>query len=432
MRPSMNMKNSGEAGDISLRQRREDGSITPGEVRNYKLTGCPSAGACQFLGTAGTMQCICEGLGIALPGNALVPATMRDAAAFGRAAGKAVMNLINKGITFRDIVNEKAVRNAIIVHCAAGGSTNALLHIPDLVRELELDMDVFEVFEEVNSKVPHIANVQPGGKYPTEAFWFAGGIPMLQSMLKDVLDLDVMTVTGKTLGENLEDVKSSGFYERNLGYLHNYQLERKDLFPEVNRNVPCGSVAILKGNIAEEGSVIKYAAVAEEMRVHEGPAKVFDSEEDCYNAIVKKQVNKGDVLVIRYEGPRGSGMPEMYMTTEALITDAELGGSVSLVTDGRFSGATRGPAIGHVSPEAAVGGSIAYIENGDIISFNVYTKELAVVGINGTKLPPEDIEKIFAERRASKPLKKLEKRRGVFRQYTENALSAMKGAGIPD
>lgn len=429
MRPARDMTSCCEAGDVSLRQKREDGSITSTEIRDYKLTGCPSVGSCQIYGTASTMQTMAEALGVALPGSALAPATMRDIEGYARQAGKAVMALIEKGLTFRQIVTERALRNAIVIHCAVGGSTNAMIHLPDLARELGIDLPV-ELFDEINHQVPHVANILPSGRWPTETFWFAGGVPMVQWMMRDHLDLDVMTVTGHTLGENLEAMRRDNFFDRNLGYLHNYGLERDDVLIPVEKVKENGSVAILKGNIAPEGAVVKYAAIAEDMRCHQGPARVFDSEEDCFYAVVNKTVKPGDVLIIRYEGPRGSGMPEMLMTTEAIVCDRELNGTVSLVTDGRFSGATRGPAIGHVSPEAAVGGPLAYVKDGDIVRFDVKARSLDVVGVDGVEMTPEQVDAVFEERKRTMPLKPKQPRTGVYRRYTDSARSAMQGGGL--
>lgn len=340
MRPGPDQTTSLVAGSISLRQKQNE-NILPEEIRNYKLSGCPSVGACTFLGTASTMQCMAEALGLALPGSALVPATMRDMLAYARAAGRAVMLLVEKNICPSDILTPAAFRNAIIVHSAIGGSTNATLHLPSIARELELDLSP-ELFDEVNREIPHIGNIFPSGKHLTEAFWFVGGIPAVQWALRDYLDLSVMTVTGKTLGENLDELRTDGFFERGEGYLRNYGLKKEEVILSVEETTEKGSIAILKGNLAPEGSVIKYSACAENMRHLKGIARVFDSEEEAHDAVVRRQINPGEILVIRYEGPRGSGMPEMLMTTEAIVCDSRLNGSVSLVTDGRFSGATRG------------------------------------------------------------------------------------------
>ena len=426
MRPGPNQTTSLVAGDISLRQKRKN-EITPEEIRNYKLTGCPSVGACTFLGTASTMQCMAEALGMALPGNALVPATMRDLTEYSRKAGKQVVRLAKAGITPSMIMTKEAFRNAIVVHSAIGGSTNALIHLPAIAKELGIELDP-ELFNEINRKIPHIGNVNPSGKHLTESFWFAGGIPMVQIMLKDHLDLDVLTVTGKTLGENLEEIQRDGFFERNIGYLHNYGLERKDVITPVETTKEMGSIAVLKGNLAPEGAVVKYSACEESMRKHQGKAVVFNCEEDAHDAVVEGRINPGEIMIIRYEGPRGSGMPEMLMTTEAIVCDHKLNGKVSLITDGRFSGATRGAAIGHVSPEAAVGGPIAYVETGDIIAYDVYEKTINIVGLCGTPLSPEEVQKGLEERKKTQSLVK-KPYKGVLKRYTDHAESAMKGAG---
>ena len=426
MRPGPNQTTSLVAGDISLRQKRKN-EITPEEIRNYKLTGCPSVGACTFLGTASTMQCMAEALGMALPGNALVPATMRDLTEYSRKAGKQVVRLAKAGITPSMILTKEAFRNAIVVHSAIGGSTNALIHLPAIAKELGIELDP-ELFNEINRKIPHIGNVNPSGKHLTESFWFAGGIPMVQIMLKDHLDLDVLTVTGKTLGENLEEIQRDGFFERNIGYLHNYGLEREDVITPVETTKEMGSIAVLKGNLAPEGAVVKYSACEESMRKHQGKEVVFNCEEDAHDAVVEGRINPGEIMIIRYEGPRGSGMPEMLMTTEAIVCDHKLNGKVSLITDGRFSGATRGAAIGHVSPEAAVGGPIAYVETGDIIAYDVYEKTINIVGLCGTPLSPEEVQKGLEERKKTQPLVK-KPYKGVLKRYTDHAESAMKGAG---
>ena len=428
MRPGPNMTTSLVAGDISLRQKRKD-AITPQEVRDYKLTGCPSVGACTFLGTASTMQCIAEALGMTLPGAALAPATMRDIIQYARYAGRKIMELVEKDITASKIMTPAAFKNAIIVHSAIGGSTNATIHLPSIARELGYDLPI-ELFDEINHQVPHLGNIFPSGTQLTESFWFAGGIPMVQWMLRDMLDLDVMTVTGKTLGENLEDLHKDNWFDRNLGYLANYGLTRDQVIFPVEKAPEKGSVAILKGNIAPEGSVLKYSACAMNQReVVNAKARVFNHEEDAHDAVVNNEINPGEVIIIRYEGPRGCGMPEMLMTTEAIVCDERINGSVALITDGRFSGATRGAAIGHVSPEAAAGGPIAFLEDGDLISYSVENRTINMTGIHGV---PCTVEEATAElaKRAEKGILPREKRKGFYKLYTDHALSAMKGAGL--
>ena len=428
MRPGPNMTTSLVAGDISLRQKRKD-AITPQEVRDYKLTGCPSVGACTFLGTASTMQCMAEALGLTLPGAALVPATMRDQLQYSRYAGRKIMELVEKQITPSKILTPAAFKNAIIVHSAIGGSTNGTIHLPSIARELGYDLPI-ELFDEINHQVPHLGNINPSGTHLTEAFWFAGGVPMVQWLLRDMLDLDVMTVTGKTLGENLEDLHKDNWFERNLGYLHNYGLERDQVIFPVDKAPEKGSVAILKGNIAPEGSVLKYSACANNQReVVNAKARVFNHEEDAHNAVVNNEINPGEVIIIRYEGPRGCGMPEMLMTTEAIVCDERINGSVALITDGRFSGATRGAAIGHVSPEAAAGGPIAFIGDGDLISYSVKDRTINLTGIHGVPCTLEEADKVLAERAKAGILPR-EPRKGFYKLYTDHALSAMKGAGL--
>ena len=426
MRPGPDMTTSLVAGDISLRQKRKD-AVTPQEVRDYKLTGCPSCGACTFLGTASTMQCMAEALGLTLPGAALMPATMRDILGSARMAWRKIMELIDRGIKVSDIVTREALENAVIIHSAIGGSTNATIHLPAIARELGIILEP-ELFDRINHQVPHLGNITPSGEHLTEAFWFAGGIPMVELELRDMLHLDVMTVTGKTLGENLEDLEKENFFQRNLGYLHNYGLEREQVIFPVEKAREKGSVAILRGNLAPDGAVIKYSACTEDMRERKGPARVFNCEEDAYQAVVDKKVAPGDMLIIRYEGPRGSGMPEMLMTTEAIVCDEELNGEVALITDGRFSGATRGAAIGHVSPEAAAGGPLAFVEDGDILAYSVKNRSLDIVGIRGEEKSPEEIEEILQERRKAGILPRPE-RKGLLKRYTSHALSAMEGAG---
>ena len=429
MRNGPEMTTSLKAGDISLRQKRE-GAITEQEIRDYKLTGCPSVGACTFLGTASTMQCMAEALGLALPGAALIPATMRDILSWARRAGRIIMKLAREDIRPGRIMTDKAFENAMMVHSAIGGSTNGVIHLTSIARELGIEL-LPEMFDEINHKVPHIGNIAPGGSHLTEAFWFAGGVPMVELALKDMLNLDVMTVTGKTLGENLDDLQRDGFFDRYTGYLSNCGLKREQVIFPVKDTQEKGSIAILRGNIAPDGAVIKYAACVKEMREHQGTARVFDCEEDAYQAVVKKEIRRGDIIVIRYEGPRGSGMPEMLMTTEAIVCDEDLNGTVALVTDGRFSGATRGAAIGHVSPEAASGGPLAFVKDGDILSYSVEKRSLELVGIQGKEVSSQEALRILEERR-TEGLQPRPSCRGVFGRYTRKALSAMEGAGYED
>ena len=349
-------------GETATKMRQGEDVST--EIRDYKLTGCPGAGACQFMGTASTMQCMSEALGMALPGAALSPASMFDIRRQAREAGRQIMTLARKGIRPDQILTRAAFENAVKVHAAISGSTNALIHLPAIAHELGMEIDA-DLFDRVNHEVPYLASVQPSGQYLSELFWYAGGIPRVQKELQDMLDMDVMTVTGRTLGENLENLEKDGFFRRGEGFLANYGLKREDVILPRGQSKGYGSIAVLKGNMAPEGAVIKYAAVPTHMLTHEGPARVFDKEEDALNAILGGRIEPGSVVVLRYEGPRGSGMPEILACTEALVTIPELS-NTAIVTDGRFSGATRGPCVGHVSPEAARGGPIALVEDGGI------------------------------------------------------------------
>lgn len=425
MRPGPFMTTSGKGGEITLQKKQK--KIDDFDVMQYKKTGCPSCGACQFLGTANTMQAMAEALGLALPTTALSSATMIDIQQTSRLAGEAIMRLKEKDIKVSDILTKEAFENAIIVHAAIGGSTNAMIHLPAVAHELGWELDV-KLFDEINKKIPHLCNVAPSGRYPAETLWFAGGIPAVQEELKYFLNLDVMTVTGKTLGENLELVKESGFYQRNLGYLANYGLSKKDIITPINECEETGSVAVLEGNIAPDGAVIKYAAVNDNMMQHIGKAKVFNCEEDCNQAVVDGNVDPGDVLVIRYEGPRASGMPEMYMTTEAIMSDPRINSSTVLITDGRYSGATRGPCVGHISPEGVAGGPIAFIEDNDLIELDINNRKLNIVGIQGERMDKSEIDEILQDRKDNWTAPDLSNRKGIFKQYTNSATSGMKGA----
>ena len=282
--------------------------------------------------------------------------------------------------------------------------------------------------------MPHLGNINPSGTQLTESFWFAGGVPMVQWMLRDMLDLDVMTVTGKTLGENLEELKKNGFYqhcdailaEKTAGFAR--PVSREDIIHSFdNAKGTDGSIAILKGNLAPEGCVIKHTACPKNMFEATLRAKPYDSEEECISAVLHGEVKPGDAIFIRYEGPRGSGMPEMFYTTEAIASDPELGASIALITDGRFSGASKGPAIGHVSPEAAVGGPIALIEEGDLIQIDIPERSLSIVGIASKEMEPAEVDAVLAERRAAWKPKANRYTSGTLKFFTEHAVSAIQG-----
>jgi dihydroxy-acid dehydratase len=423
-----NMSHSVMIGDTATRMRK--GEDVTEEIRDYKLSGCPGVGACQFMGTASTMQCMSEALGMTLPGAALSPASLFDIRRNARLAGQQVMALSEKGITTADILTREAFTNAMQVHAAISGSTNALIHLPAIAHELGINIDQAD-FDRINQETPYLGNIQPSGKYLSELFWYAGGVPRIQLELRDMLDLNVMTATGKTLGENLSDLEKEGFFRRGEGYLANYGLERQDVIYPIERSKGFGSIAVLKGNLAPEGAVVKFSAVAPSMLTHQGPAKVFNREEEALESILSGKIASGAVIILRYEGPRGSGMPEILATTEALVTIPELK-NTAIVTDGRFSGATRGPCIGHVSPEAARGGPIALIEDGDLVRIDIPGRSLEVIGVNDKRIDPSEMETIFADRKKKWKMPELTHTSGVLKRYARRAASAMKGAYLED
>lgn len=422
------MSHSVLVGETATQMRQ--GKDVSRQVRDYTLTACPGFGACQFMGTASTMQCMSEALGMTLPGAALTPASLFDIRRTARRTGEQVMTLIQKEIRPADILTPAAFENAIRVHAAISGSTNALIHLPAIAHQLGINVDE-ALFDRINRETPYLGNIQPSGKYLSELFWYAGGIPRVQLELADMLDLKVMTVTGKTLEENLAEIEKEGFFRRGEGYLANYHLKWEDVILTRDRSKDLGSIAVLKGNLAPEGAVIKFSAVEPDMRVHQGPARVFDHEEDALAAILKGSVEPGSVIILRYEGPRGSGMPEILATTEALVTIPTLS-NTAIVTDGRFSGATRGPCVGHVSPEASRGGPIALIEDGDLIAIDIPSRSLSVIGCRGKPLSPEAVSALLARRKKNWKLPDLQHDSGVLKRYTRHAASAMKGAYLED
>ncbi len=403
------------------------GEITEEKFTYYKHHACPSCGACSFMGTASTMQVMAEALGLMLPGSALMPATCKDLKDMAYKAGKQIMELAKMGLKASDIVTMKSFENAIMVHAAISGSTNSLLHIPAMAHELGLELDS-DTFDRMHRGAHYLLDIRPAGKWPAQFFYYAGGVPAVMEEIKSMLHLDVMTVTGKTLGENLEELKKNGFYDKCEEYLKKWGLKRTDVIRTFDNPIGTdGTVAILKGNLAPEGSVVKHSAVPKEMFQAVLRARPFDCEEDAIAAVLSHDIQPGDAVFIRYEGPKGSGMPEMFYTTEAIASDPELGKSIALITDGRFSGASKGPAIGHVSPEAAEGGPIALVEEGDLIKIDIPERILEIVGVNGKELPKGEVEKILAERKQAWQPKPAKYTKGVLKIYSEHAVSPMKG-----
>lgn len=412
----------------------ERGEIGEDKLEWAKMNACPSCGACSFIGTASTMQIMAEAIGMALPGSALLPATSPDLKDYAYKAGKRIVELALEGTRPSDIVTMDSIENAIMVHAAISGSTNTLLHLPAIAREFGIEIDG-DTFDRLHRGAHYLLNLRPAGEWPAEFFYYAGGVPAIMEEIRDVLHLDVMTVTGKTLGENLDELKANGFYERCQKWLdeankkYGINLTKEDIIkPYDNAIGTVGSIAVLKGNLAPEGAVIKHTACPKEMYKAVLYARPFDSEEECLDAVLHHKVNKGDAVFIRYEGPQGSGMPEMFYTSEAISSDKELGRSIALITDGRFSGASTGPVIGHCSPEAQTGGPIALVEEGDLIELDVFARKLNIIGIKGEKKTPEEVDAELAKRRAAWQPKPRKYKSGVLRLFSELAASPMKGA----
>jgi dihydroxy-acid dehydratase len=395
----------------------------------YTLNACSTCGACQYMGTASTMQVMAEALGLSLPGSALMPAASGLITQYSDRAGREIVRLLEKDVRPNDILSQKAFENAVTLHAAVSGSTNALLHLPAIASLAGISLSP-EDFDLIHKRIPVLVGLQMSGPWPTQMLWYAGGVPGLMRELKDHLHLDVMTVTGRTVGDNLADLEKSGYFERTALYLKNYQVKPQDIIRPLDDPYNAqGGLRVLSGNLAPDGAVVKRAAISEEMQRHTGPARPFDSEADAIAAIQKGSILPGDVIVIRYEGPRGSGMPEMFRTTEVLHHHPTLGGKVALVTDGRFSGATRGPAIGHVTPEAAVGGPLALVEEGDLISIDTRGQTLELVGVAGERKNSDEVEGILHER-SRKWQGFTSKHKGVLGLFTRSAGATQKGASM--
>jgi len=403
------------------------GEITSEQLTWYKHHACPSCGACSFMGTAGTMQVMCEALGLSLPGSTLLPATCEDLHHIAVKAGKQAMKLAFSGLTAKDIVTLKSFENAIIVHAAISGSTNALLHLPAIAHEFGIEIDA-DTFESIHKDAHFLLDVRPAGRWPSEFVYYAGGVPAIMEELRPLLHLDAMTVTGKTLGENLDELKQNGYYDKCAAYLKRTGLKKEDIIRPYNQPIGSeGTTAILRGNLAPYGAVVKHSAVPKEMHKAVLRARPFDCEEDAIAAVLSHRIQPGDAVFIRYEGPKGSGMPEMFYTTEAIASDELLSRSIALITDGRFSGATKGPAIGHVSPEAAEGGPIALVEENDLIEIDIPNRLLAIVGVQGERKTSEEMDIILTERKKNWLPRAPRYEKGVLKIYSEHAVSPMKG-----
>jgi len=373
-------------------------------LEEYEQGVCPGCGSCAGMYTANSMNCLCEAVGIALPGNGTIPAVQSGRFRLAKYAGMAIMNLVEKGIKARDIINEKSIRNALCCDMALGCSSNSVLHLLAIASEAGVEMDL-NLFNEYSAKAPNLCHLAPAGDTHMQDLDLAGGIQAVISELskKNLIDLSLMTATGKTVGENCAKA-----------YVKKYDIIR----PIDNPYSETGGIAILWGNIAEDGCVVKRSAVAPEMLVHSGPAKVFDSEDEAIEAIYAGKIKDGDVVVIRYEGPKGGpGMREMLNPTSALA-GMKLDKTVALITDGRFSGASRGASIGHVCPEAADGGKIGLLRNGDVIEINIPESTI------GAKVSEEE----FAKRKETYQAPEPRVKTGWLARYARYVTSAKTGA----
>ncbi|MBQ0064970.1 MAG: dihydroxy-acid dehydratase [Firmicutes bacterium] len=383
---------------------RKAGIIDDAGLLEFEENVCPGCGSCSGMYTANSMNCLCEALGIGLPGNGTIPAVHSGRIMLAKHAGMAIMNLVEKDIKARDIVNEKSIKNALACDMALGCSSNSVLHLLAIANEAGIELDL-NMFNEMSEKVPNLCHLAPAGDTHMHDLNNAGGIPAVQNELAkmNLLDLSLMTASGKTVGENIE------------GIMKKNETAIRDVTTPFSKT---GGIAILFGNIAKEGCVVKRSAVAKEMLKHEGPARVFDSEEEAIDAIYNGKIVDGDVVVIRYEGPKGGpGMREMLNPTSALA-GMKLDKTVALITDGRFSGASRGASIGHVCPEAAMGGEIGLLKEGDIIEINI--PEYSI----NAKVSEEE----FAARRAAYVQPEPKAKAGWLKRYAQLVDSSAKGA----
>ncbi|MBE7047753.1 MAG: dihydroxy-acid dehydratase [Clostridia bacterium] len=379
------------------------GKLSDEKLKEYECKTCPTCGSCSGMYTANSMNCLTEALGMGLQGNGTIPAVYSQRIELAKHAGMAVMELVKKNICPRDIMTEKALMNALTVDMALGCSTNSMLHLPAIAHECGVDLNL-DVANKISAKTPNLCHLAPAGRTYMEDLNEAGGVYAVMNELnkKGLLNTNCMTVTGKTIGENISGSEN---------------LNPEVIRPIENPYSETGGIAVLRGNLAPDGSVVKRSAVLPEMLVHEGPAKVFDSEEDAQKAINAGKIVAGDVVVIRYEGPKGGpGMREMLNPTSAIM-GMGLGNSVALITDGRFSGATRGACIGHVSPEAASGGMIGIVKDGDIISINIPENKLELI------VSDEEIEK-----RMASFVPKTKELSGYLKRYAALVSSGAEGA----
>ncbi|MEA3443047.1 MAG: dihydroxy-acid dehydratase [Chloroflexota bacterium] len=382
------------------------GDISEDELTELEKVACPGCGSCSGMFTANTMNCLTEAMGMALPGNGTIPAVQARRTQLAYQAGQQIVNIVTKNILPRDIVTKNSIYNAFAVDMALGGSTNSVLHLTAIAHEAGIDFPL-SWLNEISQSIPHICKLSPAGEYHIEDLDLAGGIMAVMREISDLLKLEPKTVLGKSIGEVIKeyDVK-----------------DRNVIHPSSNPYSATGGISMLFGNLAPGGGVVKSAAVAPEMLVHRGPAKVFDSEEEATSAIMAERIKPGDVVVIRYEGPKGGpGMREMLMPT-SLLGGMGMDKKVALITDGRFSGATKGASIGHISPEAAERGPIAVLNNGDIIKIDIPNHKLEV------ELNQREIE----QRLSSLPVFEPKIKTGYLKRYADKVTSASKGAVFTD
>jgi dihydroxy-acid dehydratase len=380
------------------------GAMTEEELCEVESEACPTCGSCAGMFTANSMNCLSEAIGLSLPGNGTIPATSSKRMRLAKETGMQVIKLLENDIKPRDIATMDAFRNALAVDMALGCSTNTALHIPAIAHEVGIEFDI-NLFNEISMKCPHLCSMIPGGNHSLDDLNSAGGIQAVMNELNKIglINCDAMTVTGKNVGENIQNamVRDENIIRHSSNAYHNE-----------------GGIAILFGNLAPNGAVVKQSAVATEMLKHKGPARVYESEEDAYKAILEGKIKKGDVIVIRYEGPKGGpGMPEMLSPTSAIV-GMGLGKDVALITDGRFSGGTQGAAIGHISPEAAEGGTIAFVHEGDIIEIDIPEKKLNI------NVSDEELQK----RKSNWSPKELKIKTGYLGRYAKMVSSGAKGA----
>ena len=382
------------------------GRMDDAGLLEWENSACPSCGSCSGMYTANSMNCLTEAIGMALPGNGTIPAVYSERLRLAKETGFQIMELLRKGLTARQIMTEKAFFNALTVDMALGCSTNTMLHLPAIAHEAGIGIDIFRA-NDISAKVPNICHLAPAGPHHMEDLYQAGGIMAVMKEIskKDLLDLLLMTVTGSPIGDSVGKARNT---------------DPEVIRPIDNPYSPTGGIAVLSGTLAPEGAVVKRSAVAPEMFVHKGPARVFDSEEEAIAAIFGKRIAPGDVIIIRYEGPKGGpGMREMLSPTSA-IAGMGLDKEVALITDGRFSGATRGASIGHVSPEAAAGGPIALVEEGDTVSIDIPAGRLDLLVS----------DEVLSERKKNLKAHECPIRTGYLHRYSKHVTSARQGAVV--